>query len=440
MKHTTIQLVPRKDKKILDICLFYSVKYDGKVEQLRKATGYSLTEKFLNRTGEGLGRISSKHLDYPFTNVQELQNRYETILDNYFKETGKKPPVSYLKNQLEKTYEVNRKKYNSMLEYYDDFLKYKINKIGSESTLNPYQCLRASLVKFESEGYKITFDALCYDWYYNFTQSLLKTNSNNSVNQRLIGIGAFLYYCTFERDIKLELEKQKHYIKQVKEVLGICVQTFQNWIDLTEDELKFLYVWDCSKIKTFKKEILPYQTVKELFILSSITGMRYSDTHSLNKQHIKLIDNISCIDKVAVKTGSDFKVELSNYAKEILEKYNYDFSWVVYNTYNIKLKKLLKRFFEDYKVHYEKTTGKIFNLMIDYKKKIGKELITESIYKYEMASTHAGRKTFTNILMNKGLPISDIMARTGWKKIEMLNNYGNFERMNISSNNLIELS
>lgn len=183
------------------------------------------------------------------------------------------------------------------------------------------------------------------------------------------------------------------------------------------------------KIKTADREVI-YLTFQELsdmmklelsgrldyardcFCFCCFTGLRFSDMCNLNKSDIK----DDCISVTTVKTTDSLRIDLNNYSRSILDKYA-----------NVKFKngKALPHMANQEMNRLLKKLGKMLELnepitMVDY---YGSERVETTYNKWELLTTHCGRRTFVVNAMYLGVPDSVIMSWTGHSSIEAMKPY-----------------
>jgi integrase len=189
-------------------------------------------------------------------------------------------------------------------------------------------------------------------------------------------------YCSFPNDI-MGFSKEIGLTDVVKSTI-----TQKELISLTNLEIE-------NKYKQF---------VRDLFVFSCMTGLRWSDLMSLNKKHIKKYDQGIAIVKKSEKTKNNFNVFLNDVSLAILERYNYNLNRMTNPAYNRELKKFLK------------STG-LFNDSTDFKKE------GRTLQRWETISIHRGRDSFITILLSLNVPPNHIMQYTGHKQLRTLEGY-----------------
>ena len=160
-------------------------------------------------------------------------------------------------------------------------------------------------------------------------------------------------------------------------------------------EIQLLYDEQLTK----KTEIL----VRDKYVLNCFLGMRYSDLNKL-EPHFFTKRNIGEKEFV-VYTGrakkTDHKIEFAIHpiAQQILEKYNYD------------VPKLSAKEFNDLlKIVAHKAGLRGLERIREIR---GTDTIIRDVPKYELMSSHAGRRSFCTNFYNEGVSIAAIMSISG---------------------------
>lgn len=190
------------------------------------------------------------------------------------------------------------------------------------------------------------------------------------------------------------------------------VQTFINW--LYENELMDRKV-TLERFKGKEKDIIAIndselnillncqlpserlERIKDLFLFSCFTGLRYSDTQAVNAKLIT--DEVLTIRQQ--KTENIVQIPLIHEAQQILEKYNYQLPTIS----NQKANKYLKELF---------TT-----LNLNRAVYVGTELVDLN----KVISFHVSRKSFITIALSNGIHAKVVQSISGHKKDEVFNKY-----------------
>lgn len=177
-------------------------------------------------------------------------------------------------------------------------------------------------------------------------------------------------------------------------------------IHLTWDELMCLYNFQIPEGKQY------LERVRDVFCFCCFTSLRYSDVANLRRSDIK--ENY--ITVVTQKTVDGLKIELNNYSKAILDKYK-DSPFKDYKALpvisNVKMNLYLKELGE--------LAGLNEPQRIVYF--MGNERIEEVHPKYELLTTHCGRRTFIVNALYLGIPAEVVMKWTGHSDYKAMKPY-----------------
>ena len=160
-------------------------------------------------------------------------------------------------------------------------------------------------------------------------------------------------------------------------------------IYLNENELKQLKDTDFSMIPHLDH-------VRDWFLLLAWTGCRFSDLEKVAKTDIK--DGFITFRQQ--KTNSKVIIPLHPVVLEILEKYNYDLPAEISN----------QKFNETIK---EACNHSKINGIEAITKTVGGKLISEKFEKWQLISSHTGRRSFCTNMYKRGLPTLMIMSISG---------------------------
>lgn len=177
-------------------------------------------------------------------------------------------------------------------------------------------------------------------------------------------------------------------------------------IFLTKEELTKLTNYKIPD----KKQYL--ERVRDVFLFSCYTGLRYSDVYNLRKNNVKS-DHLDFITK---KTGDRLIIEFNKYSESILEKYkhiNFEDDKVLPVISNQNMNLYLKELAELAEI------DESIN-QIHYK---GNKRIEDNSPKYSLLGTHAGRRTFVCNALALGISPQLIMKWTGHSDYQSMKPY-----------------
>ena len=140
---------------------------------------------------------------------------------------------------------------------------------------------------------------------------------------------------------------------------------------------------------------------RDIFCFCCFTSLRYSDATNLKRSDINTADNTMTI--TTVKTADTITIELNKYALAILDRYaglkDYALPHITNQRMNIYLKDLCE------------LCG--INQPITQTFYRGSERCDETVPKYELIGTHAGRRTFICNALMLGISAEIVMKWTG---------------------------
>jgi integrase len=173
-------------------------------------------------------------------------------------------------------------------------------------------------------------------------------------------------------------------------------------IYLTEKELNDIYSFDFSENKRLEK-------VRDLFIVGSWTGLRFSDFTKLSEDHIKE----DFLEIETQKTGEKVVIPIHSIVKDIFKKYKNEIGLCLPQPIsNAKMNEYLKEIGKEITAK-----NKDISLNQDVITTItrgGKKVSTRD-KKYDLITTHTARRSFASNLFLDGVPALTIMKITGHK-------------------------
>lgn len=221
----------------------------------------------------------------------------------------------------------------------------------------------------------------------------------------------FIKFCTENRNSKNTIDKHRKNLKKIMKY-ALMKEVHQNRkyenfkrsqeettsIFLTETEIKEIYNLDIENYLKLSKDLL---------VFSCLTGLRVSDLFQLKQEDWKG----DYIHIKTIKTEEELKIPLRPTAQAILKKYDGLFPSVSEQKYNEYVKLVC---------------ANITSLQVDESiyYTLGMNKRVKEIYrKWELVSTHTGRRSFATNEYLRGTPIFDIMAITGHKKVQTFMKY-----------------
>lgn len=185
----------------------------------------------------------------------------------------------------------------------------------------------------------------------------------------------------------------------------------KNLIALTKEEIEAIKKAEIPETKRYLERI------RDVFLFQCFTGLRYSDVYQLKKHNIVEKNGSAWLSITTTKDSEFIEYKMIPQAFEIIEKYkdskDLDYDRVLpvisnqrMNEYLKELGKLAELDEKITKVHYRGNTKE------------------EEVYpKWQLLTTHVGRKTFITTAVEAGVPMDELMKIVGHSDFEMLKVY-----------------
>ena len=391
---------------------YVKIEYQHNGTRTRKSTGVALEDKRLLRAN---GTLSTKVPDYEIKQkaIESYSTRANSIIIDHFHKYRTQPTGEQFKRAWNE-YNNKIKDSKRLLDYYAKFYETKQTEFSrdgyNEKSIKDYTNIRYYLEDYETNtNTVIVLEDINRDWLNKFVVFLETERDEYDFSRKQGGkywSKGGLVGETIKKRIGLLIGFFRWIADEGYFDFPKGISTFYKTLDgseavkavLTQQEVNNLYNHD------FNDEKLNY--IKDVFVLSCFTGMRWEDIYTMHKRHVFMHFNVGdIIEKMAIKTKEVFRVPLNPISKAILEKYDYTFNRYGNANFNKYLKILLKQsgwFNDDTNFPKDETTY---------------------LKRWECISIHRGRDTFCTMLVNNRVPINEIMKYTGHKSISSLNKY-----------------
>lgn len=272
-------------------------------------------------------------------------------------------------------------------------------------SLSVYRSVKNHLKAYqEATNHKVTFESIDYA-FFNSLQTFLinrtKTDkagnkspmlNNTTIAKALSTLKTFLGYAKKE-GVKVNDSYRDFTIK--RERLEV--------IALEQDELQKLIEYDLSNNKRLDK-------VRDIFVFSCATGLRFSDVQQLKREHLDK-DSINIVVK---KTKTALTIPLNTISSNILDKYS-ELHKPLPTISNQKINEYIKELCQ--------LAG--IDKAIEIVRFHGKKRISITYPKYELISFHNARKTFVTLSLEKGMSAEEVMTISGHETYESFKKYVN---------------
>lgn len=187
-----------------------------------------------------------------------------------------------------------------------------------------------------------------------------------------------------------------------------------NLKDVKDKEVVFL-TWD-EFIALHEYHIPPekkhLEIVKDMFIFSCATGLRYSDISTLRRENI--VNDI--ISVVTEKTDHLLKINLNRFSREVIEKYKF---------FPVKNGKAMITISNQKCNAHIKELCKMagINAPVTIAYRIGNKTYKFVKPKYEVISFHSGRRTFVSLALKLGATAEEVKRITGHHSYSVMQKY-----------------
>lgn len=357
---------------------------------------------------------SAKDINAHLKQMEGFFSVYETKIDH-------KPTTTELGDVLAKVKGSTRKRTQksddkevklSVLDYFDKFIQ--IESRANEWEDGTLQCWSAFRKHLQRMG-DIDFDFFNDSGMIKFVNYLRESNEEygkkemeeKTTKKHFSNLRWFLNWCITNGYCKeSQISKYTPKFKVVEKPV----------IFLTKEELTKLYNYVVpengtevtlhdAQGKEYKKTIIDASALnktRDLFCFCAFTSLRYSDTAKLKK--VDIVGNT--IHVTTKKTHDRLTIDLNAKAKAILEKYK-----DVELPYGLALPTISNQKMND----YIKDLGELceFNEPITKVCYRGGNRVEETFKKWELLSTHAGRRTFICYALSIGIAPQIVMKWTG---------------------------
>ena len=371
---------------------------DGRKYRVQFPTKHSINPKHWSKNANTVKRVLSAESNSVEINsyLQELSVRALKIYNDATNENII-PDARYFRDELKPKQELKKL---TFWEAWEAFEKAKSSEVAS-STLIKIKTTKKHIQKFNEEILRrsISFERIEKTTLEDFFSFLAQSMADRSNAKYVKILKGFLNWC-YDRRYMTNDRYKTYKAKGVSDTLKIT---------LNDSEL--------DRIRSFNyqgKEHL--RNASKLFLLSCLTGLRFSDYTTIKTEHLKEQQGEFYLSKHQAKTSDKVEIPLTPEAKEIVDAI---ISKEVRIITNQKMNDYLKDLCELVGIDepFEKVTCRG-----------GKKVVT-SHPKYELISTHTGRRTFATNLMLKGVAPEIVMEFTGHKDYASFAKYVNIPKI-----------
>jgi len=392
-----------KGKELIsdNVPIFLFFNFDGK--QLRYYTGYRIDRDKWDNEKERVKRNVFNRRGESATDINIHLGAIDAIVNDIYKvqkANKKNPTVSFVRDEIKRRLGEPDKGQVSFFSAFEQFISQESKlKTWTEGTKTKINTVMTQLKEFHST-YKFDFDTIdetFLEKYIQYQQETLDLR-NVTIAKNLKIFNWFMNWATRHRKKFNTNLTYKTFNPNLKGT-NISKVIFLEWPDL---------------MKVYNKVIpKPYLArVRDVFCFQCFTGLRYSDVYNLKKSDIKE----EIIELTTIKTEDPLQIDLNDYSRAILAKYkdepfpgNKALPVISNQKFNVYLKEL-GQFCE-------------LNELETLVYFIGNERKEKTYQKWELLTTHVGRKTFISNALFLNIPAEVIMAWTGHKDHKVMEKY-----------------
>ncbi len=287
----------------------------------------------------------------------------------------------------------------SFFEVYDEFVTtMSFQNAWAVGTVKRFGVLKSHLTKFDKD---IDINKLDEPKMQGFVKYLYDADMSNPTISKLVSQVRWFLRWAFNK-LYYTGTLHKTFRPRLKGVDGNNKEV----IHLTNKELLKVYKYE------FIEDNISLERVRDVFCFCCFTGLRYSDVAALKRSDVKS----TCIEIVTQKTADGLKIELNNYSKAILDKYadqqlDNDCALPIISQQKMN--------------DYIKVLGKLIGIdtpqrQVRFK---GNQRIEEVHPKWQLLSSHCGRRTFIVNALYLGIPAETIMKWTGHSDYKAMKPY-----------------
>ncbi len=395
-----------KDKNAL-VPVYVRLKYGRKIDLVCKADLLVKPDSWSNETQQA--RQRAEVFKYKSGNEEQegrqtfnsrVNSLRKAIEDGLIQAHQEDITAEWLRITIDKHW--HPEKYEiTLFSFIEDFIK-KAQTKPNPKTGRPvsYKMRREYEVSFQylknfaaHEGKPINFsdiDLDFYDRYIQFLQDSIipakkgpgKKLAVNTIGKKIQTLKIFLNAAKDEGVSSNDKFKSKKFFALSEESEAIA---------LTEAELEKLEALDLTDRPALEK-------VRDLFLVGCWTGCRFSDIAQITPENV----SEGFIHLRQYKTGNKVVIPLHPVVTAIINKYNGVLPEPVSNQkFNFELKKIAQMAKLNEITHKAMTRGGV--------------KVSKAYQKWELVTTHCGRRTFSTNLYKGGFPSISIMAITGHK-------------------------
>lgn len=413
-RNITFQLESRKKNGVLvteNVPIRMRVVFDGK--RIEFTTGYRIDAAKWDASKQRVKNGCTNKLKQSASEINADLNRYEAEIQNVFKEYELQEvmplPVQVkelfnariaVSRQEETPQDSEPEPQKTFWEIYDEFTRECGRKNDwTTSTYEKFTAFKNHLKAFKKFKKNPTFGFFTETGLNDLVEFFRKDCDmlNSTIGKQLGYLKWFLRWA---------YEKGYNDNRAFLSFKPKLKSTQTKVIFLTDEELEKLTAHQIPANKAY------LERVRDVLFFCCYTGLRYSDVANLSKSDVRE----DHIEFTTVKTADTITVELNKYSRAILEKYK---------DCEFKNGRVLPVISNQKMNDYIKELGELAGIdtpirITQYR---GNDRIDTVYKKYQLLSSHTGRKTFICKALALGIPVNVVMEWTGHSDYKAMKPY-----------------
>ena len=376
------------------------VSISNKEKRLRFATGESFITSYCNiRKKKGVKELVKKNTAFYFEYSSKLRQIRDSLIrvEMDLTRSGNKCELTQIRDsyylQIGKLLGQDSL---TLTEVFNKFLS-DLDTSWSDNTKKKFTSTFNHLIEYEKTYGQLTLGIMNEDFWNSYRDRYFvdtKKFSNPSTNKYLKGFKQFLRYAKKKGFIKHEIDFDE--LKYLDEI-----EPFK--IALKEHEVESLLNLDLSNEPRLDR-------VRDLFALEILVGQRWSDVQKvLDIKHISDTNIQIYQQKTGEKVTIPLHPKLKKHLAYIFNKYPEGFPSISNQKFNEYLKEIC--------IKAE------FNRQHSWVTLTGKKKIEQSDFRYNLITSHTGRRTFCTLALNSGINAELIMKVTGHRTYDQFREY-----------------
>ena len=399
IKHK-ILFFPEKEQGKPDGKIRMRVRWNNNIAQFN--VGYRVnidkwvaaSQRCKNNTTHGKNSI-------PASTINRAIQHYEDMAEEvfyHFEQTNTIPTAEEFKTIFNAKLGKTSAQSKSLFDCYNEFIISEAKEKGwTYATTQKHRTVKTHLYNFSS---KLQFSDLTEKGLSQFIDYLLNlTDNDGNLNMKNTTIKKDYAILTWF----LKWATEKGYNKELAFVgYKPKLKTVQKKIIYLEWE-ELMRMYQLTGLKENE------QLANDRFLFSCFTSLRFSDVEELRWDNV----HNNYIELTTIKTNDCIRIELNNYSRAILSRYPRTTGKVFPHMFNQKANNYLKRVAQIAGINTPITTT-YFR---------GGQRINEVKPKYELITTHCGRRTFICNALMLGIAPNIVMKWTGHSNYNAMRPY-----------------